>query len=125
MPGKPAIYRAPGAGSARGYEARRGSPAARGYGPAWAKASAAHLRANPLCIGCLALGRTVAATLTDHVKPASDFPDLFWAQDNWQPSCSWHHSAIKQRLEALYRAGEVSGEALRLDSSEALRLARE
>jgi len=43
---------------------------------------------------------------------------------NWQPSCQWHHDAIKQRLELAYRAGKLSVEALSLSSAEAIALTK-
>lgn len=129
MPGRPARFRAPHekprALNERDYELRRGTAASRGYDARWARASAGNLRAHPLCLGCLALGRTVAASLTDHVLPAAAFPASFWEPGNWQSSCTWHHSAVKQQLEAMFAAGTIGADALRLDSAAAVALARE
>ena len=39
----------------------------RGYDAKWRKASKAFLRANPLCVRCMAEGKYVKATVVDHV----------------------------------------------------------
>jgi 5-methylcytosine-specific restriction protein A len=129
MPGRPKVFRPAHAPSSAAVErhadARRGSAAARGYGALWAKASAGHRRRHPLCVGCLARGRTEAATCTDHVIPAADRPDLFWDSGNWQSGCDWCHNTLKQRLEIEWRLGRVPDAALRLDSPQAIALAFE
>ena len=49
---RPGCLRGSKAGRARLADQRRGSRTARGYDEAWSRASAAHLRANPLCVYC-------------------------------------------------------------------------
>jgi hypothetical protein len=95
----------------------------RGYTNRWDKASAAFRSDNPLCIGCKAVGRIVAAKVTDHIVPHKGDVHLMWdAQDNWQSACAWHHDVVKQRLEAMFAAGEISDIDLKLDSTIAITL---
>ncbi len=74
--------------------------AERGYGHQWRKARASFLRRHPLCVMCQAEGRTVVATVVDHIKPHRGDQRLFWDSSNWQPLCATHHSRDKQREEA-------------------------
>ena len=129
MPTKPPTYRPPGLAEARheaaqAYERRRGSARERGYTAAWSRAAADHRRHHPLCVGCQARGRYVPATLVDHVVPHDGDAVLFWDRSNWQSSCTWCHSVLKQALERAWRAGRLALAALRLDSAEAVALAR-
>ena len=72
---------------AREHDKRRGSAHQRGYGARWQKASAAFLRAHPLCQcqdcqeGKL---RTRASQVTDHRIPHRGDMALFWDSSNWQ-----------------------------------------
>ena len=79
-----------GRGAQREYDQRRGSAAARGYDRRWQKIRLMHLRANPLCVMCLAEGRTTLATDVDHIVPrrqgGTDAPS------NLQSLCHSHHS---------------------------------
>lgn len=65
----------------------RGSAASRGYGRAWREASAAFLRAHPLCQcdecqeGKL---RATPSEVTDHRVPHRGDERLFWDVSNWQ-----------------------------------------
>ena len=47
----------------------RPSASKRGYSSKWQKVSRAYLRRNPLCVRCLAGGRYIQATVTDHIIP--------------------------------------------------------
>lgn len=98
MPTKPKTYRPPGyrnpAQLAKAYDDSRGTAQQRGYTARWARYSKARLLEHPLCVLCLSEGRQVIATCTDHIKPASKYPDLFWDTDNHQSLCS-RHNAIK------------------------------
>ena len=118
MPSKPRQFVPPGRESPtrQDHDRQRGSARARGYTTSWDKASAAFRRKHPLCIGCQAIGRVEATTVTDHVIPHRGDRALLWDRNNWQPSCGWHHSVIKQQLETLLARGEIKAEALRLDS---------
>lgn len=75
-------------------EQQRGSASARGYGRKWQQASAAYLRAHPLCecdecqAGKL---KVTAATVVDHKVPHRGDPVLFWDRDNWQAMSKPHH----------------------------------
>lgn len=63
--------------------------------------------------------------MVDHVVPHNGDQVLFWAEENWQPACSWHHNSIKPVLEREWRAGKLSDMGLRLDSPMAVRLTRQ
>ena len=95
MPKKPQSYRSPqawgGQGGGRRTE-RRPSAAKRGYGRKWRKESKAFLAEHPFCVHCEAEGRTVAATVVDHIKPHRGDPKLFWSRRNWQGLCVMHHN---------------------------------
>lgn len=78
------------------------SSTARGYDRHWRKARDAFLAASPLCVMCAADGVTAAASVVDHIIPHGGDHGLFWDRSNWQPLCTTHHSATKQRAE---RAG--------------------
>lgn len=117
MPMMPPVHRAPGyrSGAARKAEAdaRRGSARARGYTLKWDKASAGHLKANPLCVYCEmgAWGeppRVEAAVLTDHLIPHRGDQAVFWNRRDWVACCAACHSGPKQRAE------QFSGEMARL-----------
>lgn len=71
------------------------------------------------------MGRIEATTITDHVVPHRGDMVLFWDQAMWQPACDWHHSVVKQRLEALWSQGLVTIDDLWLTSSKAIEIARE
>lgn len=76
--------------SRQDHDQRRGSAARRGYGHNWRKARSMHLAANPLCVECLAEGRTVLATDVDHIIPRRDGgPD---GNGNLQSLCHSHHA---------------------------------
>jgi 5-methylcytosine-specific restriction enzyme A len=79
---------------------------------------------NPWCLGCAAIGLRVEATVVDHIVPHQGDQARFWQQDNWQPSCKWHHDSIKPMLEREWRAGKLSDVGLRLDSERARRLTK-
>lgn len=100
----------------------------RGYGYAWQKARAGHLRSHPLCeyclrdpayaairgmapssaiLRCAELGLAAPmASVVDHIEPHRGDQVLFWNKVNWQSLCRTHHSADKQREEATQRRGE-------------------
>lgn len=101
----------------------RGSAASRGYNHRWSKARDTFLRSRPLCIGCLAEGRTEAASVVDHVDPHHGDPDKFWDTAMWQPCCKWHHDSVKQRLELMYAAGRIGINELWLNSNTAIKVA--
>ena len=77
----------------------RASARQRGYDGKWEKARKSFLRSNPLCAYCAQQGRTVAATVVDHVIPHKGDRKLFWDRKNWQPLCKPHHDSTKQAEE--------------------------
>jgi 5-methylcytosine-specific restriction protein A len=76
----------------------RGSAHSRGYTSRWQRESKQHLNEHPLCIVCLACGRTEAATVVDHIIPHKGNRELFWDKSNWQSLCKRHHD-IKTATE--------------------------
>lgn len=88
MPTKPPSYNQKQQAQRKAsYERMRGTAQERGYTAAWARYSKARLIEYPLCVLCLAAGREVLAEVTDHIKPANVFPDLFWDVENHQSLC--------------------------------------
>ena len=56
----------------------------------WNKLSKWYLRNNPLCVKCLSVGLTVAATEVDHIIPRQDGGDN--SRENLQSLCKSCHS---------------------------------
>jgi 5-methylcytosine-specific restriction protein A len=91
----------------------RPSSSARGYGRRWAKARLMFLAANPLCIDCLARGRTEAATEVDHEIPHRGDAVLFWDQTNWRARCKPCHSRKTATIDsgfARHKAQRAKGD---------------
>lgn len=88
-------WRPPAVGKKTPYDAR------------WQRLSKQTLRSEPLCRLCLAAGRTVAASIVDHIKPLADGGTH--ATDNLQPLCKRCHDAIKTPADvaARERAKEI------------------
>jgi 5-methylcytosine-specific restriction protein A len=109
----------------RTNDRHRGSASERGYGWPWAKAAKGHLRNHPLCVGCEAEGRVMAAELVDHTEPHKGDTTKFWDKANWQGCCKWHHDVVKQKLERMWLAGAIRAADLRLDSAVAVAMSRQ
>lgn len=71
----------------------------RGYGYAWQKARAGHLRNSPLCVMCEREGRVEAATVVDHSIAHRGDMKLFWKTEHWQSLCANHHNSEAQRRD--------------------------
>lgn len=97
----------------READQRRGSARQRGYTTAWDKASAGHVRNNPLCRYCGLAGQVRPAELTDHLYPHRGDQDVFWNKRYWIASCTECHSGFKQRVERRGRAA-IDALAIRL-----------
>ncbi|MDZ4865906.1 MAG: HNH endonuclease signature motif containing protein [Alphaproteobacteria bacterium] len=106
----------------RDYDQRRGSARDRGYTTRWDREAKAFRAAHPLCIGCLAVGRTSATEVVDHIIPHDGDERLMWDPMNRQPSCTPHHSIVKQKLEALFKVGAIDAADLSLASDRAKQL---
>ena len=78
-------------------DARRGTPAQRGYDDRWRKARYAFLSEHPLCRECERTGRLSAAQVVDHITPHKGDRERFWNRDNWQPLCKPCHDAKTAR----------------------------
>ena len=76
----------------------RPSAAARGYGWRWQKIRRAYLNANPICVVCLAEGRTTAADQVDHIEPLSAGGTN--EESNLRSMCRHHHSQRTARESA-------------------------
>jgi len=79
-------------------DARRGTAAERGYDGRWRKIRLMHLRGQPLCVHCLAAGRTTAASEVDHITPLANGGTH--APENLQSLCKPCHS-VKTATESL------------------------
>ena len=77
---------------AQASKARVGTRTGVYYDRQWRRARAYYLAHNPLCVHCLAIGRTTTATDVDHVVPHKGSYSLFWDAENWQPLCKPCHS---------------------------------
>jgi len=106
------------------YEQHRGSARQRGYTKAWDKLALAYRRQHPLCVGCLAVGRTTLAQCVDHVLPHRGNLALMWDNTNLQALCMWHHDVVKQILESLHAHGRIDDGELRMNSKTAMQLTR-
>lgn len=69
----------------------RPSAESRGYNSKWRKMSQQYLRKHPLCVQCLANGRYTEATVTDHIIPHRNRPELMWDESNFQALCKSCH----------------------------------
>ena len=70
----------------------RGTQKQRGYGHKWRRLRGWYIKRHPLCVHCLALGRTTAATDVDHIKPFNGVLDpLRLDAGNLQSLCSMCH----------------------------------
>lgn len=83
----------------RDADRRRGSACERGYTSRWDKASAGHIRNDPLCRYCALAGEVKAAELTDHLYPHKRDQAVFWNRTYWISSCFDCHNGFKQRVE--------------------------
>jgi 5-methylcytosine-specific restriction enzyme A len=96
---------------------QRPSARERGYGTAWAKARAGHLRLHPHCATCAADGLIVRATVVDHVIPHRGDQRLFWDSRNWQSLCTNHHASDKQQQEHRGFSSRIGADGLPKDAS--------
>jgi 5-methylcytosine-specific restriction protein A len=72
-------------------DAGRLSAGERGYGAKWRAARASYLAEHPFCGTCQAEGRTIPASVVDHITPHRGNHKLFWDRGNWQALCKHHH----------------------------------
>jgi 5-methylcytosine-specific restriction protein A len=64
----------------------------------WQRLRREQLTLEPLCAMCLKRGKTVAATVCDHVEPHRGDEVKFWAGP-FQSLCKPDHDSTKQRIE--------------------------
>jgi len=125
MPSLPQTFRPRGAPTSREQDRARGSARARGYNARWDRVAARFKQTYPLCRGCEAIDRVEATAVVDHIEPHRGDQGLFWAPDNWQPLCRFHHDAVKRRLEHEWQSGRLRRDQLAIDSDRAIALTRE
>lgn len=87
FPGCPTLV---GSGRCVDHQPRRASASERGYGAAWRRKRAAHLRREPLCRECAGENRVTEATDVDHIisRARGGSED----DSNLQSLCHSHHS---------------------------------
>lgn len=85
---------------ARTQDQERGSAHARLYDVRWRRYSRRFLRQFPLCLQCLAAGRTAPSAVTDHREPHRGDLGRFWDPTN--------HQALCKRCHDQKTAGEVN-----------------
>ena len=71
---------------------------------------------SPLCTYCSSAGRTVPASVVDHVTPHRGNVDLFWSGP-FQSLCKVCHDGAKQREDNKGRAIGVTPDGTPLDRS--------
>jgi len=72
-------------------ERARGTAHERGYDRRWQAYRVSFLRANPICVLCLAEKRVEPATVVDHVRAHKGDHVLFWDPRNHRAVCKPHH----------------------------------
>ena len=85
------------------------------YNAKWARSAKQFLKDNPLCVYCLQVGKTTAATICDHRIPHEGDIELFNDPDNRQPLCKHCHDSIKAKEEARGYAVGCDAEGMPLD----------
>jgi 5-methylcytosine-specific restriction endonuclease McrA len=96
MPKRPPVFKPPGFARTKRPPDRRASATARGYDYAWQQYAQWYLEEHPLCVECLARGKSIPATEVDHIKPLSQGGDK-WDPSNHQALCKSHHSRKTRR----------------------------
>lgn len=101
MPMRPPIHRPhpPARNQTVSYNDRRGSAHSRGYDSKWRALRQRHLCDNPLCVFCLAEGRTTAGEVVDHIVRHKGNKKLMYDPNNLQTLCKFHHDSTKQAIE--------------------------
>ena len=87
---------------AKHREIQRGSSQQRGYDQKWRAYSKERLKQHPLCEMCHQQGYIVQAKVTDHIKPAWKYPELFDSSDNHQSLCQACNKRKSQADDQLY-----------------------
>lgn len=84
----------------------RETSAKRGYGSRWQRYRERFLANHPLCVMHLSQGKSVPASVVDHIAAHKGDHKKFWDPKNHQALCKQCHDSHKQRLE---RSGHVVG----------------
>ena len=70
------------------------------YNAKWARSAKLFLKANPLCVYCLQVGKTTPATIVDHIVKHEGNVELFNEPSNRQALCKRCHDSVKAQEEA-------------------------
>lgn len=101
MPSRPKTHRQRSVGKMHRVDTPR--PSAGLYNDRrWRKARMLWLMTHPLCVRCEAEGRTVAATVVDHIDPHRGDYERFWSSDNWQSLCKQCHDKKTAREDGAF-----------------------
>ena len=94
----PKLFRkesAPASFAPRAPDKSRPDSTVRGYTSRWKRVAKSFLAQNPLCRTCEQSGRSVLASLVDHIVPVSEQGEndpLFYVSSNHQPLCRRCHA---------------------------------
>ena len=77
----------------RELDAKRGTSTHRGYDAVWRRLRTMHLAREPLCRFCSAMGRTIAASVVDHIQSIADAPALRLEPSNLRSLCKRCHDS--------------------------------
>ena len=85
------------------------------YNAKWARSAKLFLNANPLCVYCLQVGKTTAATIVDHIVRHEGDVELFNDPNNRQALCKACHDSVKAKEEARGYAVGFDADGMPLD----------
>ncbi len=82
---------------------------------AWQSIRKRRMAADPLCVRCLAHGKTVPTTTINHIKPHRGDRALFFCYGNTESVCADCHDRHIQREEVRGYSGEVGADGWPVD----------
>lgn len=88
----------------------------RGYGTAWERARADHLRLHPWCAHCEREGGRARAVHVHHSVRHKGDPDIFWNRRLWVSLCEEHHNRDAQQVETRGYANRVGRDGVPTDA---------
>ena len=93
----------------RAADARRATPAERGYDARWRRLRAWYIRQHPLCEDCLEEGIVCATAIeVDHILPISVRADMRLDASNLRSRCHMHHRRKTLQDEKKYSVSAVT-----------------
>ena len=99
MPVRPPTFR-PITAVANAPRDPRPPASARGYDAAWRRVRNQHLAASPVCVLCEREGRSVPATVVDHIQPIVVAPHRRLDLTNLRSVCCDHHAQLTGNFRA-------------------------